>query len=333
MVFLSILASIIPTALYVAFIYWVDRYEKEPGWLLTACFIWGAVPSIILAVVFNEVFSLPFYAVGGNSLGDFASAAVVAPLVEESLKGGALLGIFFFRRRDLDSLLDGVIYGAMVGLGFAMVENFFYFMGEYESGGVSAWGVNVFLRAGVFGLNHALFSSMTGLGLAVAHLSQRQEVRFLAPVVGWTAAVGLHLIHNTTAAFMSGALWIVTLANAWGGVAITALIVVWALRQEKAWIQHYLKEEVAAGALTLQQYELAGSLNRRFAFLWSILVQDGFLPYRRAVSFFHLTSRLAYRKHHASRQPEGSSEAQIAVLRQEVGRLSQVLYSSYPSPT
>lgn len=332
MVVLSLLACIIPTALYVAFIYWVDRYEKEPGWLLTACFVWGAIPSIILAVVFNEVLSLPFYAVGGNSLGDFASAAVVAPLVEESLKGIALLGIFFFRRRDLDSLLDGVIYGAMVGLGFAMVENFFYFMGEYASGGLSAWGVNVFLRAGVFGLNHALFSSMTGLGIALARLTRREAVRFLAPAGGWTAAVSLHLIHNTTASLMNGALWLVTLANAWGGVVVTALIVVWALRQEKGWIQHYLKEEVLAGALTLQQYEMAGSLNQRFAFLWGLLIREGWLPYRQAARFFHLTSRLAYRKHHAARHAAAESDEQIMALRQQVSQLGQQLYPTSTPP-
>ena len=36
--FLSILAAVLPTILYVGIIYWVDRYEKEPWWLLAAAF-------------------------------------------------------------------------------------------------------------------------------------------------------------------------------------------------------------------------------------------------------------------------------------------------------
>ena len=46
---LSVIAAIIPTVFYIIIIYWVDRYEKEPWWLLSAAFLWGAIPSIIAA--------------------------------------------------------------------------------------------------------------------------------------------------------------------------------------------------------------------------------------------------------------------------------------------
>ena len=83
----------------------------------------------------------------------------------------ALVAIFVFWRSEIDSPLDGIIYGAMVGMGFAMVENVYYFVANVQRWrGIEAWGVNIILRAIVFGLNHALFSSFAGLGIAIARL-------------------------------------------------------------------------------------------------------------------------------------------------------------------
>ena len=46
----SLLFAVIPTLCYVAIVWWCDRYEKEPFWLLAAAFLWGAVPAILLAI-------------------------------------------------------------------------------------------------------------------------------------------------------------------------------------------------------------------------------------------------------------------------------------------
>src|SRR5690606_4001936 len=115
-ILVSIIAAAIPAALYTAVIYWFDRYEKEPTWLLTATFLWGAVPSIILALIFNLLGSLPFYIYGGEALADAAGTVFIAPLVEETVKGLAVLAVVLIHRHEIDSLLDGIIYGAMVGM-------------------------------------------------------------------------------------------------------------------------------------------------------------------------------------------------------------------------
>ena len=64
--FQSIIAAIIPAVIYTTLIYYVDRYEKEPLWLLAATFFWGAVPAIIFALIFNGVLGLPFYLLLGD---------------------------------------------------------------------------------------------------------------------------------------------------------------------------------------------------------------------------------------------------------------------------
>ena len=81
------------------------------------------------------------------------TASVVAPLVEETLKAVPLLFIFFMFRREFDGLMDGLLYGALVGFGFAMTENFFYIFGTGASSGISAEALVFFLRTIVFAQN------------------------------------------------------------------------------------------------------------------------------------------------------------------------------------
>lgn len=321
LILLSGTAAILPTLFYVTIIYWVDRYEKEPGWLLAAAFLWGAVPSIVLALIFNLLGSFPFYLLG-PAVGDAAGAILIAPPVEETIKGVALLGIFLLLRHEVDSLLDGIIYGAMVGMGFAMVENFFYFISVYQEAGPEAWRMNILLRALVFGLNHALFASMTGLGLAVSRFATGRGVRIVAPVIGWSAAVLLHAIHNLGATF-SGPLCLLLPFTDWGGVWLMVAIIVWALWQEKKWIRTYLKEEVALGTMTVSQYERACSGRARFSHRLSLLFERGPSAYVTATRFYHHCSELAYKKHHFALLEDEQSDQRTRELRLTLRELSR----------
>ena len=56
------------------------------------------------------------------------SATFGAPFVEETLKGAVLVGLLWRRRQEFDGPTDGIIYAAMVGLGFAMIENVGYYI-------------------------------------------------------------------------------------------------------------------------------------------------------------------------------------------------------------
>ncbi|MCP4357449.1 MAG: PrsW family intramembrane metalloprotease [Chloroflexi bacterium] len=322
---ISILAAAIPTMFYVLLIYVVDRYEKEPLWLLGATFLWGAVPSILVAYVFNTLLGLPVYALAGGGLaGETAVATIVAPVVEETIKGVVLLGIFIFWRHEIDSPLDGIIYGAMVGFGFAMVENVYYFLNEYNVGGLEAWSLNVFLRSIIFGLNHALFTSMTGLGIAVARLSPNTAFKIIAPFLGWSAAVFLHFMHNLTVS-LGSVLICFTFIFDWGGVWLILLIILWALIQERSWIKQYLAEEIQVGTMTPRQYEVAYSGHRRMLFSLEMLFTRGFKTNRHSARFFHRCSELAYKKHHYTLFRDEKSARSILRLRHEIHQLSQKL--------
>src|SRR3954447_9527822 len=107
-----------PTLLYAVILWWLDRYEKEPLPLLLVAFMWGAVPAILLALLLERWAGLPLeQVVLTDQAREITMASLVAPLVEEAFKAVILVVLFLAYRREFDDVLDGVIYGAMVGLG------------------------------------------------------------------------------------------------------------------------------------------------------------------------------------------------------------------------
>ena len=173
--FISLAAAIIPTVIYVLIFYWADRYEREPLWLTAVAFIWGAVPAIIVSIIGEFVLGWQSIDAPDSVAGAIVNGAIIAPIVEELAKGTALLLIFWFMRHEFDGVLDGVVYGALIGFGFAMTENFFYFVGAYDEGGYGQLSFVIFLRAVLFGLNHAFYTGLTGIGLGMARWVHRRS--------------------------------------------------------------------------------------------------------------------------------------------------------------
>lgn len=311
----SILAAVLPVLFYVGLIYWVDRYEKEPWWLLSAAFVWGAVPAALLSLLSSAILSIPFYILLDNASAELFSGGLIAPVVEEMAKGLILVAIFFFWRSELDSPLDGIIYGAMIGMGFAMVENVLYYQAAFVESGQAGWNIVVFMRGVLFGLGHALYTSMTGLGIAVARLTTNRLVKLLAPLLGVGVAIFLHAFHNLAMYSGSPAGFLAGLSFDWGGIVLTIAIIFLALRQERRWMKEYLQEEVGWGVLSPAEYELIASAIRRNRFRLGQLMTAGFAAYRHSGRRFHHSSELAYRKHHYSLFGDGRSRAEIKRLR------------------
>src|SRR5688500_2452389 len=112
---ISLFAAVVPTIFYVILFYWADRFEREPRWLAFVAFFWGALPAIILSLIGELVIGEPFVTMPDSLAGDVVAGSLVAPIVEELFKGAALFGIFWWKRQEFDGVLDGIIYGALVG--------------------------------------------------------------------------------------------------------------------------------------------------------------------------------------------------------------------------
>jgi RsiW-degrading membrane proteinase PrsW (M82 family) len=318
---LSLLAGVIPTVIYAAVMWWFDRYEKEPLWLLGVTFLWGAIPAIILALMAELILGVPVSVLGEGLLADVVESGGVAPVVEEVAKAMALLGLFVFLRREFDNVLDGIIYGALVGFGFAMTENVIYFLGSLFAGGWAEWGMVVFLRAIVFGLNHAFFTSLTGAALGFARLSRAAWGKWLAPPLGLGLAIGFHAIHNLGASLSELSCMVVlfSLLADWGGVLVVFVVILLAAQQEKQWMTQELKEEVASGVLSQADYALTISYRQRSLARWEALLGWSWQRWRQLGRLFYLATELAFKKYQLRTAGDGEdTQAAIVRLRNQI---------------
>lgn len=301
-VLVALLGALIPTIFYVLFLWWLDRYEKEPVWLLALAFAWGAVPAAFLSIVAEVAFDASITLVAGESLlADLASVSVSAPLVEESAKGVALIALVLLFRREFDNVLDGIIYGAMIGFGFALTENVFaYFLPILSSEGLGAGLTNIFMRTVVFGFNHAFWTATTGAAMGYARLSPQPLRRLFLPIAGWAAAVFLHGVHNAGASLVQQTLCLslgISLLIHWGGLALLVAVAVLVGRRESQWIERGLAEEVRRGALTAHEFDLLRSATHRQQVRWQALGKGGRAAYRAVGAYFEHATELAFARH------------------------------------
>lgn len=321
----AVLGALIPTAIYVLLVWWLDRYEKEPLWLLAVAFLWGAIPAAILSVLLESLIDIPIYALGGESLAtNLLSLAAGAPIIEETAKGIAIAGLVLLFPREFDDVLDGIIYGAMIGFGFAFTENVFaYFIPILQDEGIAAGLVNVFLRTVVFGFNHAFWTAILGAAVGYARWCPGWGRRLLVPLAGWALAVSFHAIHNAGAALADQTLFLslgFSIVVDWGGVLLLILVAALVLRRESNWIEQGLVEEVRRGNISRQELALLRSASGRLRVRWLAWRRGGRAAYRAVGGYYQCATELAFKiQQLRSHGDERGSLAQIDHLRQQLG--------------
>lgn len=338
----AVLGALVPTLIYVTVVWWLDRYEKEPVWLLFAAFAWGAVPAAILSVLVEFAVDIPISALGGESLAaNLFSVSVSAPVVEETFKGIGLLLLVLLFRREFDDLLDGIVYGAMIGFGFAFAEDVgAYFLPILSEQGLQAGLINIVMRSIVFGFNHAFWTGIVGAAVAYASLHRGWARRLAALVGGWTLAVSLHALHNAGATLAEQTYCLslgFSLLIDWGGVVLLAVIAVLILRKEGHWIEQELAEEVRLGLLSPAEFLLLRSAWQRQVRRWRVRTggRGGSAAYRTVGRFYQAATELAFRKHHLRLHgPQPGDEIELARLQRELAELRlQVQPWLFPSGT
>lgn len=195
-VLVGIALAAVPVFVVVPSFLWLDRFEAEPTPLLLFAFGWGAAVATLIAILVNSTSVAVLKASGGDVT---AAAVVIAPFVEETCKGAAVLLVFLYRRREFDGIVDGIVYAGMAGIGFAFTENVLYLGRALADSGVDGLAATFVLRC-IFGpFAHPLFTMATGVGLGIAATARHRWVRVVAPVCGWLVAVTLHGLWNLAA--------------------------------------------------------------------------------------------------------------------------------------
>ncbi len=199
---LFILANILAffTAIpYGLLLLWLDRNEQEPLYLILTALMWGAAVSTLVSMIFNESFAVSAEAFTGNVLvAQFLTASFSAPFIEELSKGVAVLFIFLLFRDEFDNVLDGVLYGALVGLGFATIENVIYYMQAAMMGGYVEMLGLTWVRGVLGGIGtHAAFTGIIGCGFGLVRVIRTGFARWLLVPAFWGLGMFAHFAWNT----------------------------------------------------------------------------------------------------------------------------------------
>jgi RsiW-degrading membrane proteinase PrsW (M82 family) len=198
---LLVLAYALPVAVAV---YRLDLFEREPKLMLAGALLWGGVIATSFAGFANEA----WLSVLGKIEPDLAApwgSAIVGPGVEETLKLMGVVTLYLIASSEFDGVMDGFVYGALVGLGFTVVEDVSYFIhaAALAPGGVSQSGPvwDTFLirvvGGGLYG--HVLFTGLTGIGFAYLVTRRRSALpgRLLGGGLCIAAGFAAHAVWNS----------------------------------------------------------------------------------------------------------------------------------------
>jgi len=325
-ILLILTVGILPMVIYALLLWWFDRYEKEPLGLLLAAFLWGAAPAIVFSLIAELILDIPIAYFVEPVAANLIGATIVAPVAEEVFKGVALLLLLLFFRREIDSPLDGIIYGGLVGFGFAAVENVFYFASALLESGAGGLALLTVFRAFFFGLNHALFTGLAGLGIALARTAPNWAVKIGAPVVGLLAGMTAHGIHNGSVTLGAELCWpcLFALASDWGGVLVLLAVIGWASVREQRCIATFLAEEVERGTLGQEGYDVVCSYVRRVAVRTNALFSGDLRRWWNLGHYYRLATELAFSKRRLTHFPaEKDTQARVVRLREQVKAMTR----------
>lgn len=267
----STLCACGPMFLFLVAVWWLDRYDREPVWLLGLTFLWGSIGAVVCAVIGSVVvdglLSVGLHVVGMGEIADYTGAVFVAPLIEEPSK--AIFLAYVIWNRHFDNMTDGFVYGAACGLGFGMTENLLYFVGNSDD--VEAWGRMVIIRTFYSAVMHATATAIVGASLGFARF---RGCLTLSAVGFGGLALGM-MVHG---------LWngLITLGQLTGGdvpffldlvlfpveVALVFLVFQICLWEESITIQRELREEAEQGRIPHEHADILSSWFRRLMPSW-----------------------------------------------------------------
>ena len=319
---IGIISATLPVPFYLMLVLWIDRYESEPLWMLATAFLWGALVAVFIAFVFNTASSVAVAVITESEEAGLAFGAVIsAPIVEEIAKG-LILFILYFKRDEFDGVVDGIVYAAMVGLGFAMTENIQYYGRAVMESGSHLTAVFI-LRGTLAPFSHPLFTSMTGIGLGLARQSRNAFAKFLAPVVGLLMAIAMHSIWNGSAVIFGGLGFLISYVIIMVPAFVIILVVIFlALRREGQVVREFLHPDFQGGLLTNTEYDRLCTIRGRMGASFRAFSRGGLGHWRACRQANQIASELAFHRSRIargilsddSRQREASYQAALADL-------------------
>ncbi len=334
---------IIPVVGIFLLVNFMDRYEHEPWYLRLAAFLWGAIiaipPALFIEGNVDRILQNLLDPNTTNEVLRIAMQGLNAGVTEETIKGLGLLLLFFVLRDEFDDVVDGIIYGALIGAGFAMVENFRYFALDSKN-------FLVFLIVGriLLGwLGHSTFIACFGAALGYVRYTRVRWKQIAIPLLGFLIAVGLHTLFDfvdfQASAVIRNSSGNPTVVN-YALIAIVGnylppflaqigllYILIRGLAHETAIIREFLAVEVSNGIVTVGEYALLQNSFQRTHAERKVFRRSGYRQWLRVKDLYQTEIGLAFRKWHVSMgdkpklgylQPEDAYRQRVKRLRKEI---------------
>lgn len=326
----ALMMAALPVPVLILLAFFLDRYEAEPVWMLAVAFFWGATIAILFAGMFNTLNAAILMKLLGKGMGDALAAPLSAPPVEEISKAMVLFAFFFLKKDEFDGVLDGILYAAMVGLGFAMTENITYYAKGIAAGGAQTAAVTFFLRCIMGAYGHPLFTSMTGIGLGISRQSDNPMVKKIAPIAGLCGAMFLHFLWNLSGLFGLVQFFMVYFAVMFPAL-VTVIIVAWfAIKRDSDIVRQHLSGDLQSNWITPADLECLCSVKNRLLTSLAAFKTGGFKSWKQRVEYHQLTSELALCRWRTSKgiiTKEQSAQTEARYI----ARLT-LLYSGFTHP-
>ena len=180
-ILIVVFAAVLPAMLLVFYIWWKDKYQREPIWQITKGFVFGVIAAA-LAILIETVLQIagvaPATPAGWKQA--VMKAFLVAAIPEESVKL-LMLWLLLCRNKYFDERFDGIVYAVCVGMGFAAAENIIYLFSAPD------WQSTAVSRA-IFAVPaHFMFAVAMGYFYSMLHFGDMKWYKagliFIAPVV------------------------------------------------------------------------------------------------------------------------------------------------------
>lgn len=267
--------AVLPVPLLLGAFCWLDRVEPKPWPNLGFAFAWGACAATMVSMLANRSAARWLEAglpPGSAQNADFWGTTLVAPVVEESAKAGAICLLFLYRRRTYGSLADGVVIAGITATGFAFTENILYLGTAFDSdqnlglsGLFSSTAATFFVRGVMSPFAHPLFTILTGIGVGLAASTSRHHKfrRAMFPLLGLLLAMTLHGIWNSAASMSGLGFFLVYALVMFPLFALAVTLGVRVRQHELQVVRDYLPAYVAEGWLTAEEPEALSSMRTR----------------------------------------------------------------------
>ena len=118
--------AVLPALILLYYVYQQDKLQREPVKNLVKAFFYGWASVLASLLISRPSMSLGLFPAEIHSWWDaFRTAFFGAAIPEETAKL-VLLFLFLRKCKDFDERMDGIVYAACIGLGFASFENIEY---------------------------------------------------------------------------------------------------------------------------------------------------------------------------------------------------------------